>query len=1377
MNCQEIKELITPYLLGDLDEPTTAAVRQHLESCDGCRALADEIEPTLDLLRGALAATTSVPEKLSAKSRARILEQGRRQERPPLKIIKWLTISQPRLALAAAVLVVAGMLCLVALPVLHKSRQTAWRLHDAAPQRAMTRAPGAAPQPGQTEAGAENGLLRQIRGKPVTEIAKPSARDSTVGANAEGQLEALSSLGYIEKPQVGSSIRMQDSEKPEPIAPHAMPETVSDPSVTGPTGEDGKSSSKSWGFPGARAQRSEATEQDAGEEQVKYWRHRSRDKKGRSAKSAVKPKSAASTESLRTGQPALPRPLAPDSSEEAPGWKQKTHFSQQETSEVAADSGKESDDVRGAISSPEATDYRVNIPAESKKADLGSVAAAEYQDTYVGGMLNQDRAGEVGEMDHAEVAKDFSPLRSYSDKAGISASDEKKSESENGGRGGREVGASGNKEISVATVWAYDRAEIHRDVDEEREGSRSGADRDGATDSRVVGSVHSDSRTTEDKFDLPGESEGEEKARLQGGLELYFPFDYSQSKPAPLANGDEESSANQTRGLFSINSRAPVDSLSQIIDNNEESLDDYHGYDSADREPDTEAHLRRGRQHYMVGEYEEAQDNFDHVLKEDPSNTEATRWREKTAIKKHNRAAEEVDSTRRDMMYQVRKSWNKGDYIFAGTGPIADIDGDASIADTSEEQTRKKMESITIPAVDFKDADITDVVLYLKDKSKEYDPDGKGVTFVLKLGGGDAGYSTDEAEDFDSEDLDEGSHDELSGDEGISFSDSDRSLLEVLDKVTTQADLKYRVEGRVVLIVPGNYPESNLIRQAYPVLPTIRERMMLVSDEIGERDSKDEFISLAGGGGFEEGTTDWKEFFRNLGVDWPVGSEIQYLPSIGKVVVKNTASNIADFERVLAHLYTPEAAQRQEHEQEQEELTGPRFKAVGVNPFVSPAAEAFSTFSIDVDTASYTLARNYMKRGQLPPAEAVRTVEFVNFFDYNYAPPTHDVFKIYTDIAPSKFGQGLHTLKIGVKGKRLGREEQRPAVLTLLIDTSGSMDTRDRLGLLQKSLEMLVEQLAPHDQIAIVQYDSHARLVLEHTLASDKTAILEALSRLQCGGSTNLEEGMQKAYSIAAANFAAGAENRVLVLSDGVANLGAISADDVLANVERYRKQGIFSSVFGFGTGNYDDVMLETLANRGDGSYAFIDSEEEARRIFVDDLAATLNTIAADVKIQVEFNPDAVQRYRQLGYENRQLTKEQFRDDSVDAGEVGSGQAVTALYEIEQGTQSPDDIIATVRVRYQRTDTGKVEEIDHVVRAKHVLNDFAKADTGFRLAATVAEFSEILRGSPFAVGSEYEDVARHLRPVSLELDLDPRLQELLQMVEGASSMSRAEYSQ
>jgi len=489
--------------------------------------------------------------------------------------------------------------------------------------------------------------------------------------------------------------------------------------------------------------------------------------------------------------------------------------------------------------------------------------------------------------------------------------------------------------------------------------------------------------------------------------------------------------------------------------------------------------------------------------------------------------------------------------------------------------------------------------------------------------------------------------------------------------------------------------------------------------------------------------------------------------------------------------------------------TGPRFKAFGVNPFFSAAERPFSTFAIDVDTAAYTLARNYMLQGLLPPAEAVRTEEFVNFFDYGYEAPRHGLFKVYAEWAPSKFGRGLQMLKIGVKGRRLGREEQRPATLTFVIDSSGSMDKPDRLGLAKKSLRMLVERLGPRDRIAIVQFDSHARLVLEHTPASDKQKILQAIDAVQCGGSTNLEEGMRRAYEVASQGFAGGAENRVLLLSDGVANLGTATATDILKAVESFRKQGVFLSVFGLGMGTYDDEMLETLANRGNGAYAFVDSEEEARRVFVEDMAATLNTIAADVKIQVEFNQARVARYRQLGYENRQLKKEDFRNDAVDAGEVGSGQSVTALYELEERPadskrrlgetprpteQGPSlagranrpgepgtggmgaDVIATVRVRYRRTADGKVVEMEHPVRDIARIDRFDAAPARFKLAACVAEFSEILRGSPFAAGSRFEDVARILRPAALELHLDKRVGELLRMVAGADGMSRAPLS-
>ena len=449
------------------------------------------------------------------------------------------------------------------------------------------------------------------------------------------------------------------------------------------------------------------------------------------------------------------------------------------------------------------------------------------------------------------------------------------------------------------------------------------------------------------------------------------------------------------------------------------------------------------------------------------------------------------------------------------------------------------------------------------------------------------------------------------------------------------------------------------------------------------------------------------------------------------------------------------------------------FVAVPFNPFVSAKDQAFSTFSIDVDTAAYTLARNYMRRGLLPPPESVRTEEFINFFDYGYRAPESKTFAVHATYAPSPFGRGLQVLKIGVKGRRLGREEQRGAVLTVLVDTSGSMDKPDRMGLLQTSLKMLVGALSPTDEIAFLQYDSHARLVLEHTRVSEKKKILAAIDAMQCGGSTNLEEGMLRGYSAAASAFRPGAENRVLLMSDGVANLGSGNAEQILQTVEKYRRQGIQCSVFGFGMGTYDDAMLETLANKGNGNYAFIDSESEARRLLVEDLGATLNTIASDVKIQVEFNPKYVRRYRQLGYENRQLDKEDFRNDAVDAGEVGSGQSVTALYEVDTSKVSADEPLATVRVRYRRSDTGQIEEVAHAVGVGSGVRRFRDTVPQFRLAAAVAEFAEILRESPHARGSDAADLGPMVRAVAAELPLDSRISELRALVEAVPGLSRA----
>jgi len=451
----------------------------------------------------------------------------------------------------------------------------------------------------------------------------------------------------------------------------------------------------------------------------------------------------------------------------------------------------------------------------------------------------------------------------------------------------------------------------------------------------------------------------------------------------------------------------------------------------------------------------------------------------------------------------------------------------------------------------------------------------------------------------------------------------------------------------------------------------------------------------------------------------------------------------------------------------------PLDRAFGVNPFVVVDDDPLSTFSIDVDTASYTLSRNHIKNGQLPPYESVRTEEFVNAFDYAYRPPEGATFAVSTECAPTPFGRGLHLLKIGVKGRRLGREEQRPAVLTFLIDTSGSMNTPERLGLIRKSLRMLVEQLGESDQVALIQFSSHARLVLQHTRASEKETILKALDSLQCSGSTNMEEGMRLAYATARAGFVPGGENRVLILSDGAANLGSGSAQEILAKVAESRKQGIYCSVFGFGFGTYDDSLLETLANKGDGTYVFIDGEDEAKRVLVDDLAATLNVIGSDVKIQVEFNPARVLRFRQLGYENRKLKHEQFRDDTVDAGEVGSGQSVTALYEVEL-KPADDEPLGVVRLRYRNAASGLIEEIERGISPSIVRARFEEADSRFRLAACAAEFAELLRNSPYAAGSSYADVARVLHPIQLELNLDTSVVGLLDLVQRAPGLPRAD---
>jgi Ca-activated chloride channel family protein len=441
------------------------------------------------------------------------------------------------------------------------------------------------------------------------------------------------------------------------------------------------------------------------------------------------------------------------------------------------------------------------------------------------------------------------------------------------------------------------------------------------------------------------------------------------------------------------------------------------------------------------------------------------------------------------------------------------------------------------------------------------------------------------------------------------------------------------------------------------------------------------------------------------------------------------------------------------------------------NPIIETKANPFSTFGIDVDTASFTLARRYLLGGRLPPTGAIRVEEFVNAFEYAYKPPENTTFAVYCDRTRSPFRPSLEVLRIGVRGKVLGRDRQRPLALTFIVDTSGSMNTPDRLELARKAMTMLLDRLTDADSMAIVTFGSKARLVLDHTRAARKDEIRAAIASLQTSGSTHLEGGIRVGYEVAARRFRSGAANRVMIFSDGVANLGAATSDEILKQVETYRKQGVFCSVFGLGVGAYNDAMLQALADKGDGVYRYLDSLAEAKRVLVDEAAATLHVIAKDVKIQVEFQPDRVKAYRQIGYEKRHLEKEQFRDDAVDAGEVGSGQSSTALYELET-SGAADSPLGIVRLRWKDPETGLVTETAHPIRGSDKPAAFEDAPPRFRLAVGVAELADWMRENPLSIGTEGGDILKVVRTAGMELNLDRQVKDVVRMATAASRLKK-----
>jgi Ca-activated chloride channel family protein len=448
------------------------------------------------------------------------------------------------------------------------------------------------------------------------------------------------------------------------------------------------------------------------------------------------------------------------------------------------------------------------------------------------------------------------------------------------------------------------------------------------------------------------------------------------------------------------------------------------------------------------------------------------------------------------------------------------------------------------------------------------------------------------------------------------------------------------------------------------------------------------------------------------------------------------------------------------------------FEDYGVNPFIDTEDDHLSTFALDVDTGSYTIMRRYLRDGNLPPDDAIRVEEFVNFFEMGYPIPQQEAFSIHLDGGPTPFVQNdrYRVIRIGIQGYDIPDEERKDAALTFVIDVSGSMNIENRLGAVKEALSAMVESLRPTDQVGIVVYGSNAKKILEPTPVSEKPTILAAIRRLEPGGSTNAEEGLQMGYQMASKSFLMGGINRVILCSDGVANVGNTGPDSILESIREYASQGIQLTTVGFGMGNYNDVLMEQLADDGDGFYAYVDTPEEAEKLFVHDLTGTLQVIAMDAKVQVDFNSEVITRFRLIGFENRAIEDDDFRNDSVDAGEIGAGHSATALYEIKLAEDAQGEI-ATVFMRWQDPDTHKVIELSRSIDTAELAPSFEETSPSFKLAVMVTAFAEILRESYWAQQFSLNDIVEQLNSQNWPQFDDLQVLEFEELVQEAAMLS------
>ncbi|MBA4388191.1 MAG: hypothetical protein C0404_09435 [Verrucomicrobia bacterium] len=1492
MKCEEVKEWLTPYLLGDLEDDSAAEIKAHIDNCAGCRAEAQEVQRTLDLLRDALAASSKAPKNLSEEQKKGIVVRAivEKQRAKRSKFAGWFVDKHPVLSRWAAILFLTACLFGLMLPAVNTASLKR-RPSSASFEVSMTK-----PAPQYSVGGSDDSSMSLRMGEIVNGV--PAAETSSREVNEDGIIadasETHSDRALRSRYGLVSHVKRSDEVgalNTVGQADHKSAESFKTPkadtAVRRETADKVDDTywtleASSTGLDNRKAQASKPADETA----VAGKLYSNRTKGGREAGGTVY--AAGSVGSMAAPEPALEQQIVAkkgggqqgasatqskrsaadpfadsvgNSAEVDLGWtdqsKAKDAPSPIATKSPATAKGVAPQKPAGPLAknAPTDVDWREDSmpffktpPANGTSLKGAWTPSKEAIDKLV----REKDSDDDGISDHDELAPGRAVLKEKGESSGMLQSKIVRA----GGKD-KEIGVAGDARGSADYQTRQDGR--FESAQEYSLGSRMREP--GLDDKKISQSTKADSRTVagvvsaDGLYDGTGESredlscdldlsisgsEGKQKSleKREPAGRSYGPAggkrgDVAAAKslaPAPSAPPPPvltpkvpgEPAAEQLALKPPLHALSPVrpseekrrgEELKEMAkqmakwgDTDEKTvLDNLRANESkpapvvrparpvAEAMPAGEggekneitsvnavgytkvkaAELNKGmRELRKVGEEKPAevpeavaQKNTEiTILKEDLETKRADIETLKKELDRVRNRLEESPNGASEIMMRKAPAAQEQERSVASkgfSGSQKDTASGKADDGKSREAVIAKMKNIKIPNIEYRNANLNDVLADLQELSVENDPaakkEARGVSVVMDIGAAPTAAAPEAegqvtgavAAETPAADIPQ-----------ISFRASQISVYDALKVIADNAGLKIKTDenGRVKL-VRAEAPEEDLVLRTYDVGPGFQSEVMKLAQNMNL--------------GAATTTNCLPLVLHQEGVTQPRGASLEYNQSVGKLIVQNTPENLTAIEGVLANLkkLTAEASKTVEV------ATVPRFKAWGVNPFIETQTQPFSTFSISVDTASYTVMRNYILKGELPPAESVRTEEFVNYFDYAYTAPQHETFRIYTECAPSKFGHGVYMLKVGVKGKRLGREEQRQAVLTILVDTSGSMDKPDRMGLVKKSLKLMVEKMNPRDVISIVQYNDHARLVLDGVSVSEQKKIIEAIDGLQCNGSTNLEEGMEKAYEVAARGFVSKSENRVILMSDGVANLGSSASEDILKKVEVYRKQGIFCSVLGFGIGTYNDIMLQGLASKGDGTYVFIDSEAEAKRALVDDMAATLNTIAKDVKIQMEFNVSNVAKYRQIGYESRQLKKEDFRNDSVDAGEVGSGQSVTALYEMDldsvrrhaQAQKVDDPVVATVRVRYRRVDNDKVEEIEKPVRMSEVKNSFDAMTPRFKLAACAAHYSEILRVSPFAEGSSYEDVAKVLRPVAMELNLDGRVSEFLRLVESARS--------